>query len=120
MSISRAHPGGDPDILASRLDDRVAQETSHLQRGLATVSMLAAVAPLLGLLGTVTGMIATFQSITLFGTGNARGMADGISQALLTTMAGLVTALSGLFFSANLDARAEEELERFKRRLHIH
>jgi len=91
----------------------------RLRCGLPTIRMLAAILPAMGLLGTVSGMIKTFDVVNLFGTGNARGMADGISQALITTMAGLVTALSGLYFSANLDARAEKELERFKRRLHI-
>lgn len=91
----------------------------RLRYGLPTIRMLAAILPAMGLLGTVSGMIKTFDVVNLFGTGNARGMADGISQALITTMAGLVTALSGLYFSANLDARAEKELERFKRRLHI-
>ena len=58
---------------------------------------MTAVAPLLGLLGTVTGMIQTFQAITLFGTGDPKLMAGGISQALVTTVIGLVVALPNLF-----------------------
>ena len=60
--------------------------------------MLAVIAPLLGLLGTVTGMIQTFQAITLFGTGDPKLMAGGISQALVTTVLGLLTAVPLLLF----------------------
>ncbi len=63
-------------------------EQPRLERGQSLVKMLAAVAPLLGLLGTVTGMIVTFQSITVFGTGDPQLMAGGISQALVTTVLG--------------------------------
>ena len=80
---------------------------------------VAAILPALGLLGTVTGMIETFDVFSVYGSGNVRGMADGISQALLTTLAGLVTALSGLYFSANLDDRATNKLNAFKRKLHL-
>lgn len=78
---------------------------------LSAISALTQTLPLLGLLGTVIGMIQTFDVITLFGNGNARGLAGGISQALLTTMSGLITALSGLYFSANLKHRVQSALE---------
>jgi biopolymer transport protein ExbB len=68
--------------------------------------------PMLGLLGTVSGMIQTFDVMTVFGTGNARGMAGGISVALITTMGGLLTALSGLYFSTQLTQRAEREVDK--------
>ena len=68
---------------------------------------LTAILPLLGLLGTVSGMIKVFDVITVFGTGNTRGMAAGISEALVTTMAGLFTALSGIYFVSDLESRAE-------------
>ena len=64
------------------------------------------VLPILGLLGTVNGMIFTFTVMQLFGTGNANGLAGGISEALVTTMAGLVCAVPGLYFSSDLDRRA--------------
>jgi len=64
-----------------------------LERGITTIKILAAVAPLLGLLGTVIGMIQTFQAITLFGTGDPKLMSGGISEALVTTMLGLVVAV---------------------------
>ena len=69
------------DAISIRLDEQLAEESSLLNRGLPTVAVLAAVSPLLGLLGTVTGMIETFQSITLFGTGDPKLMSGGISQA---------------------------------------
>ena len=67
---------------------------------------MAAIAPLLGLLGTVSGMMDTFNVISLFGTGNAKGMADGISIALITTQAGLVIAIPGLYMSVYLRRHA--------------
>lgn len=80
---------------------------SHdLERGLALIGVLAAIAPLLGLLGTVVGMITTFNSIALFGTGNARAMAGGISEALITTQTGLLIAIPGLYMRNFLQRRA--------------
>lgn len=83
----------DTDAIDRKLDEVIMQETPRLDSGLAMIKLLAAVAPLLGLLGTVVGMIVTFQSITLFGTGDPKLMAGGISQALVTTVLGLVTAI---------------------------
>jgi biopolymer transport protein ExbB len=82
-----------------------------------TIHVITAVLPLLGLLGTVTGMIKTFEVMTAFGTGNVRGMADGISQALITTMAGLMTALAGMYFAGDLKQRIEGETERLREHL---
>lgn len=82
-----------------------------------TIQVITAILPLLGLLGTVSGMIKTFEVMTVFGSGNVRGMADGISQALLTTMAGLLTALSGMYFAANLSDRVEQETDNLIKRL---
>ncbi len=85
----------------------VAEGRALLLRRLSLLRALTVVLPLLGLLGTVAGMGHTFEVMAVFGTGNVRGMAAGISQALLTTLAGLVGTLSGLYFSAHLDHRAE-------------
>ncbi|MGB0371643.1 MAG: MotA/TolQ/ExbB proton channel family protein [Opitutales bacterium] len=86
-----------PDVsvetLELKIDEAIMKEIPRLESGLSTIKIFAAVAPLLGLLGTVTGMIATFQSITLFGTGDPKLMAGGISQALVTTVLGLVAAI---------------------------
>jgi biopolymer transport protein ExbB len=75
-------------------------------RGLAFISRLGALAPLLGLLGTVTGMIVTFEAITLHGTANPQAMSEGISQALLTTQAGLLTAIPVLLVQRYLARQA--------------
>ena len=81
------------------LDEFIINYTGKLEWGANWVKFFAAVAPLLGLLGTVIGMIETFQAITLFGTGDPKQMAGGISQALVTTMLGLIVAapLLGLY-----------------------
>lgn len=87
---------------------------AQLRRYVPTILVMTSTLPLLGLFGTVTGMIKTFDAMTLFGSGNPRGMAAGISEALLTTLAGLVTALSGMYFSASLEGRiiaAQHRLE---------
>jgi biopolymer transport protein ExbB len=77
---------------------------------LAYIKVLVALAPLLGLLGTVTGMIEVFDVMAITGSGNARAMAAGISKATLPTMAGLVVALSGLFFTTSLERRAKRSV----------
>jgi biopolymer transport protein ExbB len=84
-----------------------------LRRRLAVIGILAAIAPLLGLLGTVTGMMTTFDVISIFGTGNARAMAAGISEALLTTQSGLLVAIPGLYMSIYLNRRAGRLEDRF-------
>ena len=85
------------DILQLKLDEAVLAEIPALERGNGLIKLLAATSPLLGLLGTVTGMILTFQAISLFGTGDPKLMAGGISQALVTTVLGLVVAIPLLF-----------------------
>ena len=95
----------------------IAEVTSSLRRFLLPIETLTAILPLLGLLGTVTGMIKTFDVIMLFGTGNARGLAAGISEALITTTAGLVTAITGLYFSVHLRHRADAERHKLADRL---
>ncbi len=97
---------GDTDNLELILDEAITREAPVLEKGLSMVKLLAAVAPLLGLLGTVTGMIATFQSISLFGTGDPKLMASGISQALVTTMLGLCVAIPLLFLHSIVSSRS--------------
>ena len=87
----------DVETLELKLDEAILKETPALERFLTIIKLISAVAPLLGLLGTVTGMIATFQAITLFGTGDPSKMAGGISAALMTTVEGLVVAIPTLF-----------------------
>ena len=80
-----------------------------LHRYLAVIAVLAAVAPLLGLLGTVIGMVDTFQVISAHGTGNVKGLSGGISVALITTQSGLLVAIPGLFLSGYLHRRAARQ-----------
>ncbi|WP_447556242.1 MotA/TolQ/ExbB proton channel family protein [Vreelandella sp. EE22] len=94
------------EALEARLDEAVLAELPRIERGQPMVKLLAAIAPLLGLLGTVTGMIVTFQAITVFGTGDPQLMAGGISQALVTTVLGLVTAVPLLFAQTALASRS--------------
>jgi biopolymer transport protein ExbB len=96
----------DPEMLELKLDDAVMKEVPKLERGLNTLKVLTAVAPLMGLLGTVIGMILTFQSITLWGTGDPKLMAGGISQALMTTVLGLVAAIPLLLLHNVASGRA--------------
>lgn len=89
--------------------DEIVQRTNRcLTHRLAVIGVLAAMAPLLGLLGTVSGMIATFDVLAVFGTGNAKAMAGGISQALITTQTGLLVAIPGLYMKGFLERRARE------------
>ncbi len=81
------------ESLEAHLEEAVSKQIPKIERGLSVIGILAAVAPLLGLLGTVVGMIGTFQSIALFGAGDPRVMAGGISQALVTTQLGLTVAI---------------------------
>lgn len=89
------------------LDETVVSLVSSLDKYLSLIGVLSGVAPLLGLLGTVTGMITTFDIISIFGTGNAKAMAGGISQALITTQTGLLVAIPGLYMHSFLTRRAE-------------
>ena len=93
LSVYEQNQDADPETLELKLDEVVLRETSTLERFIWLVKTVSVVAPLLGLLGTVTGMIQTFQAITLFGAGDPKMMAGGISEALVTTMLGLVTAI---------------------------
>ena len=97
----------DLETLELKLDEAILQETPPLEKGQGLLKLLAAVAPLLGLLGTVTGMIVTFQAITQSGGGDSRLMADGISQALVTTVLGLVVAIPLLFLHSLLASRSK-------------
>ena len=106
LAASRAQEYHDTETLELIIDDAVIREVPVLEKGQALVKLLAAVAPLLGLLGTVTGMIETFQAISLFGTGDPKLMAGGISQALMTTLLGLTVAIPLLFLHTLMVTRS--------------
>jgi biopolymer transport protein ExbB len=85
----------------------ISEADELLEKHMITIRTLVAMCPLIGLLGTVTGMIGVFEVMAEQGTGNPRLMASGISQATIPTMAGMVAALSGVFFSSRLDAKVK-------------
>lgn len=107
LAASKNTGWDDKENIELLIDEAVIREVPKLETGQSLVKLLAAVAPLLGLLGTVTGMIATFQSISLFGTGDPKLMAAGISQALVTTMLGLIVAIPLLFLHSLIVARSK-------------
>ncbi len=85
---------------------------SSFDKYLACIGILAAVSPLFGLMGTVIGMVTTFDIISIFGTGNARAMAGGISQALITTQTGLLVAIPGFYMHNFLLRRTDNSKRR--------
>ncbi len=93
LGIYEQNRSSNLETLELQLDEAIMRESSKLERLLWAVKVVSIVAPLMGLLGTVTGMIQTFQAITLFGTGDPKMMAGGISEALVTTMLGLFVAI---------------------------
>ena len=98
-------------------DSLISQVRSGLSRGVGMIQSLVALCPLLGLLGTVTGMIGVFEIMSLTGSSNARLMAEGVSKATIPTMSGMVAALSGLYFSVTLQNYVKRETDRFADRL---
>jgi biopolymer transport protein ExbB len=96
LAVYESNKSVDVETLELKLDEAILKETPALERFLTIVKLISAVAPLFGLLGTVTGMIETFQAITLFGAGDPQAMAGGISAALITTVEGLVVAIPTL------------------------
>lgn len=97
----------------------ISQADLELRAGVRAIRTLIAICPLLGLLGTVTGMIQVFDVMALEGTADARAMASGVSRATIPTMAGMVVALSGLYFGTRFPQRAEREVRRLADRLDI-
>ena len=91
---------------------KIAVMNKKLTQNISFIKMLVAMCPLMGLLGTVTGMIAVFDVMAETGTGNARLMASGISMATIPTMSGMVAALSGLYFGNLLESRAKKEKQK--------
>jgi len=106
MKVYEDNPDVGTETLELKLDEAILKEMPKIQRGLSALALLAAIAPLLGLLGTVTGIIETFQSITLHGTGDPRVMSGGISQALVTTVMGLLVAIPLLLFHSFLSNKS--------------
>jgi biopolymer transport protein ExbB len=111
LGVYEANRTTDVETLELKLDEAIMRESASLDKFLWVVKVVSVVAPLLGLLGTVTGMIKTFQVITLFGTGDPKMMASGISEALVTTMIGLYTAIPLVLLHALVSNTAKGVVE---------
>jgi len=107
IKIHEDNPTMDTETLELKLSEGVLRETPKLESGLTLLKIIAAVAPLMGLLGTVTGMIITFQAITIFGAGDPKAMAGGISGALITTVLGLLVAIPTVLLHTVVNGRAQ-------------
>ncbi|MCG8442235.1 MAG: MotA/TolQ/ExbB proton channel family protein [Caulobacterales bacterium] len=120
-----AHPKEVDDVLAAwqargehkswhahAVRERLISEVRQsAERNVEFIKTLVAIAPLLGLMGTVTGMVQVFDVMAISGSSNARAMSAGVSKATIPTMAGMVSALSGLFFAAELERRAKKQVQ---------
>ncbi|THB67425.1 MAG: hypothetical protein D6B27_04520 [Gammaproteobacteria bacterium] len=111
LKIKSDNPAKNIEDLQMQIDEAILKELPDIEFGTGVIKLLSGVAPLLGLLGTVTGMILTFQSISLFGTGDPKLMASGISQALVTTMLGLIVAVPLLFGHALVSTRSRKIIQ---------
>lgn len=110
LQVAADNPGLDPESLELKLHEAVLKERPSIESGLNLLKVISMVAPLMGLLGTVTGMIITFQMITLFGAGDPKAMAGGISQALITTVLGLVVAIPTVLMHTLVNGKAQRIL----------
>src|SRR5210317_183347 len=106
LKVGKDNFDKDIDTLELKLAEAIMAERPAIEQGIGFIKIISVIAPLAGLLGTVTGMILTFQSITLFGTGDPKLMAGGISQALVTTVLGLMVAIPLLFSHTLLASRS--------------
>jgi biopolymer transport protein ExbB len=107
INVYRENEGVDNETLQLKIDEAIMKEQPSINRFIGFIKIISMVAPLLGLLGTVIGMIVTFQAITLFGTGDPKTMAGGISQALITTVLGLVVAIPTVLLHYFVNTRAQ-------------
>ena len=107
LKVYHNNKSADVENLELKLDEAILRETPKIERGIGMVKLFAAVAPLMGLLGTVIGMIMTFQTITLYGTGDPKLMAGDISLALVTTALGLIAALPLIFAHSIVASKAK-------------
>lgn len=110
LKVSEDNPGMDAESLELKLHEAVLKERPAIESGINLLKIIAMVAPLMGLLGTVTGMIDTFQQITIFGAGDPKNMAGGISQALMTTVLGLCVAIPVTLLHTLVNGRAQRIL----------
>jgi len=107
LLVAENNPNADTETLELKLGEAILQETPSLESMLTIIKMIATIAPLGGLLGTVTGMIVVFQQITVYGAGDPTIMAGGISQALMTTVLGIVVAIPTIFMHTVVKSRSD-------------
>ncbi len=107
LLVAESNPTADTETLELKLGEAILQETPSLESMLTLIKMIATIAPLGGLLGTVTGMITVFQQITVYGAGDPTIMAGGISSALMTTVLGIVVAIPTIFMHTVVKSRAD-------------
>lgn len=107
LKVAEDNPGIDTESLELKLEEAVLKERPPIEAGLTLLKIISMVAPLMGLLGTVTGMIQTFQAITVFGAGDPKTMAGGISSALVTTVLGLIVAIPTVLLHTWLNGKAQ-------------
>ena len=105
--VAENNPTADTETLQLKLGEAILQETPALESMLTLIKMIATIAPLGGLLGTVTGKIQVFQQITVYGAGDPTIMAGGISQALMTTVLGIVVAIPTIFMHTVVKSRSD-------------
>ena len=111
LSVYEANRNVDTETLELKMSEAIFRETPALNRALLFIKIISVVAPLMGLLGTVTGMIQTFQAITLYGTGDPKLMAGGISQALVTTVEGLTVAIPMVLLHTIVSGRSKRIIQ---------
>ena len=107
LKVHEENPNMDTETLELKLEEAILKETPAIENSLTLLKIISAVAPLMGLLGTVTGMIITFQAITIFGAGDPKAMAGGISGALVTTVLGLLVAIPTVLLHTIVNGRAQ-------------
>jgi biopolymer transport protein ExbB len=108
LKVHEENPTMDTETLELKLSEAIMKEVPKIELGLNLLKIIAAVAPLMGLLGTVTGMIITFQAITIFGAGDPKAMAGGISGALVTTVLGLLVAIPTVLLHTVTNGQAKK------------
>lgn len=107
LKVAEDNPGIDGESLELKLEEAILKERPSIENYLQLIKIISMVAPLLGLLGTVVGMIVTFQAITVFGAGDPKAMAGGISGALVTTVLGLCVAIPTVLLHTMLNSKAK-------------
>jgi biopolymer transport protein ExbB len=107
LKVHEDNPSMDTETIELKMEEAIMKETPSIENSLTLLKIISAVAPLMGLLGTVVGMIITFQAITIFGAGDPKAMAGGISGALVTTVLGLLVAIPTVLLHTIVNGRAQ-------------